>query len=183
MKKKIKYIGIGLFALLIIGYCNSDEYQNSKNKRTSKEQSKPIVDNNSESTTFDANGNELSQSNNKRLNLNDIIWSSYFSNSDISGEWFQIIWYEPMNESDKTYYIDGDKEQIILTLTSNIYQTSTIAGGENPEFKYKIVNDRLIVTTKSKLASEIFNYQVLISEDKKILKLSGKYEVKVYNRK
>lgn len=188
MKKKGIYIVIGLVVLTLIGYLNSEDYKNSK-----KEHSKPTQSeksntnqstiNNTGKVTYDGNGNKIKSNKKSVFNLDDIEWSLNFSKSEIQGNWLQVLWYDPQNNSDKTYYKDGDDEQRTLVLTENSYQTSTEIGGANPKFNCEIKNGRLIVTTNSKLASEVFNYKIELSKDKKILKLTGDYEAKVYKKK
>ena len=155
---------------------NSSNFIRKENKKLNLENSSGVV-------TIDGNGNEVSQKTNSEQNFNNVDWSSNFSQSELQGKWLQVLWFNPQNASEKIYYKDGDEEQKTLSLTSKTYQTSTETGGTNPEFKYQIKNNKMIVTTKSKLASVIYNYSIELSKDKKLLKLTGDYEARVYKKK
>ncbi len=102
---------------------------------------------------------------------------------EIKGDWFHIVWFNLETPNDKTFYKMGDGEQKKLILTNNTYQTSSISLGENPLFNYELKNGKLIVKTRTQLASEIYNNKVSLSKDKKYLRLERDYSIYIYTRK
>lgn len=157
--KKVVYILAGVIALGVIG--------NLLNPRKKEEKITKSI--------------ETKEAKKTEPNLDEVEWLNEFENSEIKGKWFEVINIDDSNN--KNYFEDGNSEQKKMTITNNTYQTSYPFGsGDNPVYRYRLENGYLIVSTTSKISSEIYKYEIELSQDKKFLKLTLDGIIQIFKR-
>jgi hypothetical protein len=184
-RKKSLLIYLGGFIVFLICFgqfveTSNETISNSKSiAETSENVSKKTNDLKSETDTSNqrsqqnSNTEEETVQKEEKLADNDQ-WSQITSSNQIQGDWLQICWYYP-NDVNRNYVENGDSEQKKLSLKKGVYQTSYPNGtGDNPKFAYSLKSNELIVTTQTKLASEIYRYQIKVNSEKKLLYLKEK---------
>ncbi len=176
---------IGLFVLASVFLPNIEAEETLQSQKEAKQVDvKEEGRNDTDKVIYNADGKEIGRVKRDFPNIESIKWRKKPpTKREIKGNWFHVVWFSLENPNDKIFYRMGDSEQKKLTLTKNTYQTSSIGLGENPLFGYELRNGRLIVKTRTQLASEIYNNKIKLSKDKKYLSLERDYNVYIYMRK
>lgn len=108
----------------------------------------------------------------KQVKVKPIKWNSEFSKNEVLGKWLLERYYYENKKA--TYLTDGDEEQKQLSLTRSRYQTSYPNGsGENMAYDYTF-NGNYMSVVIGKQKTEIYGFQVYLSEDKSMLFFKGK---------